>query len=66
MHYGSGRLSLVSDLAGGSIMVRSRSFIAIPPGETIKELLEDRGISQKEFAGSRVLCALRYAHAARG
>lgn len=31
-------------------MVRSRSFIAIPPGETIKELLEDRGISQKEFA----------------
>ena len=32
-------------------MVRSRSFIAIPPGETIKELLEDRGISQKEFAG---------------
>ena len=31
-------------------MVRSRSVIAIPPGETIKELLEDRGISQKEFA----------------
>lgn len=31
-------------------MVRSRSFIAIPPGETIKEMLEDRGISQKEFA----------------
>lgn len=32
-------------------MVRSRSFIAVPPGETIKEMLEDRGISQKEFAG---------------
>lgn len=31
-------------------MVRSRSFIAVPPGETIKEMLEDRGISQKEFA----------------
>ncbi|MBO5347643.1 MAG: HigA family addiction module antidote protein [Lachnospiraceae bacterium] len=31
-------------------MVRSRSFIAIPPGETIKELLEDRGMSQKELA----------------
>lgn len=32
-------------------MVRSRSFIAIPPGETIKELLDDRGMSQKELAG---------------
>lgn len=31
-------------------MVRSRSFIAIPPGETIKELLENRGMSQKELA----------------
>lgn len=31
-------------------MVRSRSFIATPPGATIKEQLNDRGISQKEFA----------------
>ncbi len=31
-------------------MVRSRSVIAIPPGETVKELLEDRGMSQKELA----------------
>ena len=31
-------------------MVRSRSVIAIAPGETIKELLEDRGMNQKEFA----------------
>ena len=31
-------------------MIRSRTYIAVPPGETIKELLEDRGISQKEFA----------------
>ena len=31
-------------------MVKSRSFIAIPPGATIKELLADRGFSQKEFA----------------
>ena len=31
-------------------MVRSRSVIAIPPGETIKEQLIDRGMSQKEFA----------------
>jgi len=31
-------------------MIRSRSVIAVPPGETIKELLENRGISQKELA----------------
>ena len=31
-------------------MIRSRSVIAIPPGETIKELLEDRRMSQKELA----------------
>lgn len=31
-------------------MVRSRSVIAIPPGETVKEILENRGISQKELA----------------
>ena len=31
-------------------MVRSRSIIATPPGATIKEQLNDRGMSQKEFA----------------
>ena len=31
-------------------MVKSRSFIATPPGATIKEQLVDRGMSQKEFA----------------
>ena len=31
-------------------MVRSRSFIATPPGATIKEQLNDKGMSQKEFA----------------
>ncbi len=31
-------------------MVRSRSFIATPPGATIKEQLNYRGMSQKEFA----------------
>ena len=31
-------------------MVKSRSFIATPPGATIKEQLHDRGLSQKEFA----------------
>ena len=31
-------------------MVKSRSFIATPPGATIKEQLLDRGLRQKEFA----------------
>ncbi|MBQ3333984.1 MAG: HigA family addiction module antidote protein [Eubacteriaceae bacterium] len=31
-------------------MMRSRHFIATPPGATIKEQLNDRGMSQKEFA----------------
>lgn len=31
-------------------MVRSKSYIATPPGATIREQLEDRGMSQKEFA----------------
>ncbi|MCF0135368.1 MAG: helix-turn-helix domain-containing protein [Lachnospiraceae bacterium] len=30
--------------------MRSRSYIATPPGATIKEHLTDRGMSQKEFA----------------
>ncbi len=31
-------------------MVRSRSYIATPPGATMKEQLNGRGMSQKEFA----------------
>lgn len=31
-------------------MMRSKSYIATPPGATIREQLEDRGMSQKEFA----------------
>lgn len=31
-------------------MVRSQTYIATPPGVTIKEQLNDRGMSQKEFA----------------
>lgn len=31
-------------------MVKSHSFIATPPGATIKEQLKDRGMTQKEFA----------------
>ncbi len=31
-------------------MVKSRNFIATPPGTTIKEQLLDKGLRQKEFA----------------
>ena len=31
-------------------MARSKSYIATPPGATIKEQLNDRSMSQKEFA----------------
>ncbi|MBR0417795.1 MAG: helix-turn-helix domain-containing protein [Erysipelotrichaceae bacterium] len=31
-------------------MIRSKSYIATPPGATIREQLNDRGMSQKEFA----------------
>lgn len=31
-------------------MYKSRNHIAIPPGETIREQLDNRGMSQKEFA----------------
>ena len=32
------------------MLKKSKSFIATPPGATIKEQLETRGMSQKEFA----------------
>ena len=32
-------------------MLESKSYIATPPGATIKEPLDDRGMTQKEFAG---------------
>lgn len=31
-------------------MLKSRTYIAIPPGMTIKEMLVERGMNQKEFA----------------
>ena len=32
-------------------MVRSKNTIATPPGATIREQLEDRGMTQKNFTG---------------
>ena len=40
-------------------MQKSRTYIAIPPGMTIKEILSDRGMSQKEFAIRMDLCPRR-------
>lgn len=31
-------------------MIRSSSYIATPPGATIREQINDKGMSQKEFA----------------
>ena len=38
------------DLNIKDLKQNSETYIAIPPGETIKEQLEDRDMSQKEFA----------------
>jgi HTH-type transcriptional regulator/antitoxin HigA len=37
-------------IVGGDKMMHSKKTIAIPPGATIKEQLETRGMKQKEFA----------------
>lgn len=37
-------------IGGGRIMIKSQNNIAIPPGATIKEQLDDRRMSRKEFA----------------
>ena len=34
----------------GEVRLESKSYIATPPGATIKEQLDDRGMTQKEFA----------------
>ena len=34
-------------------MLYSKNVIAVPPGETIREQLEIRGMSQREFAQRR-------------
>ena len=48
----SNQLKIITNLfgKGGTNMIRSNTYIATPPGSTIKEQLEDRGMTQKEFA----------------
>lgn len=47
-------------------MTRSRSYIATPPGATIKEQLEDRGMSQKEFASRMGMSEKHISHLING
>ena len=48
------------------MMTRSRSYIATPPGATIKEQLEDRGMSQKEFASRMNMSEKHISHLING
>ena len=47
-------------------MVRSRNYIATPPGATIKEQLVDRGMSQKEFADRMGMSQKHISHLING
>lgn len=47
-------------------MARSRSYIATPPGATIKEQLEDRGMTQKEFASRMGMSEKHISHLING
>ena len=47
-------------------MTRSRNFIATPPGATIKEQLENRGMSQKEFASRVGMSEKQVSHLVNG
>lgn len=47
-------------------MARSRNYIATPPGATIKEQLDDRGMSQKEFASRMGMSEKHISHLING
>lgn len=47
-------------------MIRSRNYIAVPPGATIKEQLDDRGMSQKEFAARMGMSEKHISHLING
>lgn len=46
--------------------MRSRTYIATPPGATIKEQLADRGINQKEFAARMDMSEKHISHLING
>ena len=45
---------------------RSKTYIAIPPGESIKEQLEYRGMTQKEFAARMNMSEKHISHLLNG
>ena len=47
-------------------MTRSCNYIATPPGATIKEQLDDRGMSQKEFASRMGMSEKHISHLING
>lgn len=47
-------------------MAKSRSYIATPPGATIREQLDDRGMSQKEFASRMGMSEKHISHLING
>ncbi len=47
-------------------MIRSRNYIAVPPGATVKEQLDDRGMSQKEFAARMGMSEKHISHLING
>lgn len=47
-------------------MTKSRSYIATPPGSTIKEQLENRGMSQKEFSSRMGMSEKHISHLING
>ena len=47
-------------------MLKSRTYIATPPGATIKEQLEDRSMSQKEFAARMDMSEKHISHLING
>lgn len=47
-------------------MLKSKNYIAVPPGMSIKEQLEDRGMSQKEFAARMDMSEKHISHLLNG
>lgn len=47
-------------------MIKSKTYIAVPPGTTIKEQLTDRGMSQKEFAARMDMSEKHICHLING
>ena len=47
-------------------MIKSKTYIAIPPGATIKEQISDRKMTQKELAARRDMSENHISHFIKG